>query len=132
MRRLAARCLVAERVRLKREKSSIDDFALFVSAGFDNSVFWGVINISSGILLFFFRHIFASDFLRLAIVKNEKMKKGNSKGHEIYMENSEEIKRMKKSAEGMMLSMHGKTNLFYLTAICLALLICAAVFLHSH
>jgi hypothetical protein len=60
------------------------------------------------------------------------MKKGNSKRHEIDMENSEEIKRMKKSAEGMMLAMHRKTNLFYLTAICLALLICAAVFLHSY
>ena len=84
MRRLAARCLVAERVRLKRAKSSIDDFALFVSAGFDNSVFWGVINISSGILLFFFRHIFASDFLMqpMAIVTNEKRKfKRTSKGH---------------------------------------------------
>jgi hypothetical protein len=74
MRIFTTRCLVAEKARLKRAKSSIDDFALFVSAGFDNSVFWGVINISSGILLFFFRHIFASDFLRQVIVKNEKRK----------------------------------------------------------
>jgi hypothetical protein len=48
------------------------------------------------------------------------------------MENSEEIKRMKKSAEGMMLAMHKRTNIFYLVSICLALLICTAVFLHSH
>ena len=75
MRILAVRCLVVGKAILKRAKLSIDDFALFVSAGFDNSVFWGVINISSGILLFFFRHIFASYFLRQAIVKN-----GNSKG----------------------------------------------------
>jgi len=47
------------------------------------------------------------------------------------MENTDEIKRMKKSAEGMMLAMQRKTDFFYLTAICLALLICAAVFLHS-